>query len=266
LKTEIFNMSFENILVENEGGISRITINRPDKMNALNKGVLSELKVAIDSLLADDNLKGAILTGAGDKAFVAGADIAEFANYPYEQAKELSQFGHDLFDKIEQSPKPVLALINGYTLGGGCELAMACHMRIATETSKFGQPEVNLGLIPGYGGTQRLARYIGRPKATELLVTGDMIGAEEALQLGLINYVLPADEALEKANKIMGKVARKSTLAVGRMLNLVQDYYSKDKNGFANEVEEFGRSFETEDFKEGTTAFLEKRKPEFKGA
>lgn len=258
-------MNFNNLKYSVEGSICTITVNRPDKLNALNIETIRELREAFGQAQQDANVKGIILTGQGPKAFVAGADIAEFSNFSSAQGKEMAASGHGTFDYIENSSKPVVAAINGFALGGGCELAMSCHMRVAATNAKFGQPEVNLGIIPGYGGTQRLVRLIGRSKATELLLTGDMITADEALQLGLVNHVVSPDELLTKAQEILNKIAQKSPLAVAQVLKLINSYYDKTQNGFQEEISQFGECFSTEDFKEGVSAFLEKRKAAFTG-
>lgn len=258
-------MSFENLLLTTENGICTITINRPDKLNALNKKTVQELGAAFEQVKKDDSVKAVILTGAGPKSFVAGADIAEFVGLSVEQGKSMAQAGQDVFKSIENCPKPVLAAVNGFALGGGCELSMACHLRVAADNAKFGQPEVNLGLIAGYGGTQRLIQYIGKTKATELHMTADMISAEQALQLGLVNYVVPQDQLMSKSIELLQKIMSKSPKAITGVINTVNAYYTECVDGFAAEVNEFGKCFATEDFKEGTSAFLEKRKAVFTG-
>ncbi|MBN8701967.1 MAG: enoyl-CoA hydratase/isomerase family protein [Bacteroidetes bacterium] len=258
-------MNYENILMNNENGITTITINRPEKLNALNKKTIQEIGHAIADSIANTAVSGIIITGAGPKSFVAGADISEFLGLTVEQGKYLAQAGHDVFDSIENSTKPVIAAINGFALGGGCELAMACHMRIASNNAKFGQPEVNLGLIAGYGGTQRLTQYIGKAKSMELHLTADMITADEALRLGLVNYVTTPEELINKAKEMLEKIKTKSPVAVSSAIAAINYYYQSHKVGYKKEVEEFGKCFGTEDFKEGTQAFLEKRKANFKG-
>lgn len=258
-------MSFEHILTEEKDGILHITINREKAMNALNISLLKEIGEAIDVLYDENNLKGAILTGSGNKAFAAGADISEFANFHSRKGVNMARSGHRVFTKIENSPKPIIAAVNGFALGGGCELAMACHMRVASENAKFGQPEVNLGIIPGYGGTQRLIQLIGKGKAIELLMTGDMIDAQEAHRLGLANHVVPQETLIDKATEILNKIGKKAPLAIARITKCVEAYFNTERDGFNVEIEEFGASMDTEDFKEGTSAFLEKRKAEFKG-
>lgn len=258
-------MNFENLLISTENGILTITINRPDKLNALNKKTVTEIGVAITSAKADDAVKAVIITGSGPKSFVAGADIAEFVGLSVEQGKELAQFGQAVFRSIETCHKPVIAAVNGFALGGGCELSMACHLRIASDNAKFGQPEVNLGLIAGYGGTQRLIQYVGKTKATELHMTADMINAEQALALGLVNYVVTPDQLMPKCIEIIEKIKSKSPKAITGVINSVNAYFENGTDGFIAEINEFGKCFATEDFKEGTSAFLEKRKANFTG-
>ncbi len=258
-------MAYENILYAVEGGIATITINRPDKLNALNRLTLAEIDSAMAEASADDVVTGILLTGSGEKAFAAGADISEFADFDEEQGTELSAAGHAIFNGIENCEKPVIALVNGFALGGGCELAMACHMRIASGNARFGQPEVNLGLIPGYAGTQRLVQLVGKAKALELLLTGDAIKADEAHRLGLVNHVVENVADLRaKGLEILNKIATKGPVAVAHCIALVNDYYDMEENGFENEIETFGSLFQTPEFKEGTQAFLEKRAPKFR--
>lgn len=255
-----------NLIIENNDGIVTVTINREKALNALNYDTFSEL----NQFFGHDakqikGLKGVIVTGAGEKAFVAGADITEFSDLNAKAGRALAKRGQDIFFLIENFNRPVIAAVNGFALGGGCELAMACHMRIAGEKARFGQPEVNLGLTPGYGGTQRLIQYIGKAKAIELLMTADMIGAEDALRLGLVNYVVPQGEEIAKATEIIQKIATKAPFAIKKVIDCVNAYYDKKKNGFEVELDAFGFCCETHDFKEGASAFLEKRKPEFIG-
>ncbi|MFN8284923.1 MAG: enoyl-CoA hydratase-related protein [Chitinophagales bacterium] len=258
-------MEFKNLLWNLEDGILTITINRADKLNALNGETIGEIKDAFEQA-KNEKLKGIIVTGAGEKAFVAGADISEFQGLNAEQGKALAQRGHDIFFLIEQMSVPVIAVVNGFALGGGCELSMACHLRIATANAKFGQPEVNLGIIAGYGGTQRLIQYIGKAKALELHLTADMIDAQTALNLGLVNYVeTDKNAAIEKAKTIIGKTATKGPIAIAKVIECTNAYYKDGVDGFAAEINAFGEIFTSEDVKEGVTAFLEKRKPEFKG-
>jgi enoyl-CoA hydratase len=256
---------YENILAENQNGVLVITINRPAKLNALNQATLKELKAVITGVYTDAAVKGVIITGAGEKAFVAGADIAEFSGLNAETGRGLAQNGHDIFFLIERCPKPVIAAVNGFALGGGCELAMACHLRVASPNAKFGQPEVNLGLIPGYGGTQRLIQLIGKGRAMELLLTSDMINAEQAHNFGLVNHIAEQADLVGRAKEILEKIFTKAPLAIGATIASVNAYFDNATNGFDAEVNEFGKLVETADFVEGTTAFVEKRKAEFTG-
>ncbi|MCE2847110.1 MAG: enoyl-CoA hydratase-related protein [Sphingobacteriales bacterium] len=258
-------MNLHNLLYTVEGDICIITINRPDKLNALNKETISEVGMAIDAAVQDADVRGIIITGSGSKAFVAGADISEFASYNLAQGMELSAHGHAVFNKVEHCPKPVIAAVNGFALGGGCELAMACHMRVAASNARFGQPEVKLGLIPGYAGTQRLPQLIGKGRAMELLMTADMIDAAEAHRLGLVNHVTEPDQLLDTCRAILTKISAQAPLAISEIIRTVNAYYDKTQNGFQTEIERFGACFTTEDVREGTDAFLNKRKAEFKG-
>jgi len=256
---------YQTLLTSLENYIFTITVNRPDKLNALNKTVFDELNVALNEVFSNAEIKSVIITGAGPKAFVAGADISEFSGLSKEQSMLLAKRGQDTFLRIENSPKPIVAAVNGFALGGGCELAMSCHFRVAAENAKFGQPEVNLGLIPGYGGTQRLVQLIGKGKALELLMSAHMIDATEAKQLGLVNYVTTADTLLEHTKKILDTINAKAPLAVAGCIKAANAVYDESKDGYAIEIEEFGNAFATEDMKEGTAAFLEKRKAIFTG-
>jgi len=257
---------YQTIKTELAAGTFIVTINRSEKMNALNKTVIEELGKAIDEVYRNPEIKSAILTGAGEKAFVAGADISEFTDLDAQGGMELAKRGQDLvFSKIENAPKPIVAAVNGFSLGGGCELAMACHFRTASENAKFGQPEVNLGLIPGYGGTQRLVQLIGKGKAMELLMTGNMIKADEAKSLGLVNHVFPKEELLEKTKDILQLIQTKAPLAIQKIISLVNEAATVSDTGLANEIKAFGESFATEDKNEGTFAFLEKRTAVFTG-
>ena len=259
-------MNFQTITTSIDNGICTITINRPDKLNALNKTVIEELGAAIDEVISNPRIRSAIITGSGAKAFVAGADISEFSSLDASGGKVLAQKGQDLvFTKIENCPKPIIAAVNGFALGGGCELAMSCHFRIASANAKFGQPEVNLGLIPGYGGTQRLVQLIGKGRALESLMTGNMIDANTALQYGLVNHVVPQEELLTKAKTILELINSKAPLAVAGCIKAVNAVFDETRNGYAVEIDSFGELFDTADAKEGATAFLEKRKANFTG-
>jgi enoyl-CoA hydratase len=257
---------YQTLLTDLQEGTLVITINRPDKMNALNKDVIEELGKVIDEVYNNKEIKAAILTGAGEKAFVAGADISEFTSLDAAGGAALAKKGQEhVFNKIENCPKPFIAAVNGFSLGGGCELAMSCHFRTASENAKFGQPEVNLGLIPGYGGTQRLTQLIGKGKAMELMMTGDMIGAEDAKSLGLVNHVFPLADLLAETKKIVQKIQSKAPVAVAKVIACINEAAKGETAGFDNEITRFGECFATEDMKEGTSAFLEKRKASFAG-
>lgn len=254
---------YKTLLTSLENGIFTVTVNRPDKMNALNKDVMSDLDAVVDEIQNNSEIKAAIITGSGQKAFVAGADISEFVGLNKEEGMQLAKKGQDIFFKIENCNKPIVAAVNGFALGGGCELAMACHFRVASDNAKFGQPEVNLGLIPGYGGTQRLTQLIGKGRALELLMTGNMIDASIALEYGLVNHVVPQDDLLPKAKMILELIITKAPLAIGKCITASNAAFSS--NGYQTEVNAFGECFATNDMKEGTSAFIEKRKPQFKG-
>ncbi len=257
-------MTFENILVEQDDNLATITINRPKKLNALNKATIEELHEAFKILNDTIDIKVILLTGSGEKAFVAGADISEFAHFSTEEGGRLAAKGQELlFDFVENLSTPVIALVNGFALGGGLELAMACHFRIASDNAKMGLPETSLGVIPGYGGTQRLPQLIGKGKAMELIMTAGMINAEDALKLGLVNYVVTQDELLPLAEKLASKIVKNSTVAISKAIRAINNGFKDGVNGYSSEIEEFGNCFGTEDFKEGTTAFLEKRKANF---
>ena len=259
-------MQYQNINIKTSKGIIILTISREKALNALNDQTMEELKDFFTRVAPRrKKAKGIVITGAGEKSFVAGADIKEFVGMDESAAAALAKRGQDIFFLIEQFPKPVIAAVNGFALGGGCELAMACHMRIASEKARFGQPEVNLGIIPGYGGTQRLVQHIGKGKAIELMLTGDMIGAEEAHRLGLVNHVVPHGEAVKKAKEIIEKIATKAPIAVANVIKSVNAYFNGVYDGYAVEVEAFGHSANTEDFQEGASAFIERRTPDFKG-
>lgn len=256
---------YQTLRTELADNIFFIYINRPDKMNALNQQVMAELALAIEEVYSNRNIKSAVITGAGEKAFVAGADISEFLTLSTQQGADLAKKGQVVFKHIEDSPKPIIAAVSGFALGGGCELAMACHFRIAATNARFGQPEVNLGLIPGYGGTQRLTSLIGKGKATELMMTGDMINAEEALAWGLVNYVVAPGELLNKAKEILLKIHTKAPLAIAKVIKCTNAALNKDVDGFELELEEFGACFATKDLEEGAAAFLQKRPARFTG-
>lgn len=259
-------MNYTNLLTEYNNGILVVTINRPKALNALNQQTLSDLRQLFgEDALALEDLRGVVLTGAGEKAFVAGADITEFTGLDAQGGLDMAQNGHDIFFLIERFHRPVIAAVGGYALGGGCELAMACHMRVASEKALFGQPEVNLGLIPGYGGTQRLVQYIGKGRALELMMTADMIDANKANDWGLVNHVVEHGKEVEKAVEILAKIAKKAPVAVAKCIATVNAYFDSQKDGFAQEVIEFAQTVKTEDFKEGAAAFLEKRKAAFQG-
>lgn len=257
-------MSYQNLIVETKERVMYITINRPDKLNALNRDTIEDLSMAIDAAQKDKEVRGVILTGAGPKSFVAGADISEFLGLSAAEGKAMAEKGQSVFRKFETSEKPVIAAVNGFALGGGCELAMSCHLRVASDNARFGQPEVNLGLIAGYGGTQRLTQYVGKSKAVELHLTADMIGAAEAKELGLVNHVTTAEELLPKCEEIMKKILSKSPNAVARAIAAINAYFDEGVDGFKAEADEFGKCFGHDDFKEGTSAFLEKRPAAFK--
>src|SRR6266487_253803 len=256
---------YKTLLAEVENGIFIITINRPDKLNALNKEVINELSAAVDEVYKSSEIKSAIITGAGEKSFVAGADINEFLQLDSTQGEELARRGQKIvFDKIENCPKPIVAAVNGFALGGGCELALACHFIYASENAKFGQPEVNLGLTPGYGGTQRLTQLVGRNLAMELLMSGNMISAKEAMDYGIVNKVVQQDELLTAAKAILGIIQTKAPIAVSKIIECVNNF-DHTQQGYDFEIKKFGECFATEDAKEGASAFLEKRKANFKG-
>jgi enoyl-CoA hydratase len=258
-------MAYDTLLTALENGIFTITINRPDKMNALNKDVINDLAMAVNEIYENTAIQSAIITGAGDKAFVAGADISEFTTLDAARGEELARRGQKLvFDKIENSPKPIIAAVNGYALGGGCELALACHFIIASENAKFGQPEVNLGLIPGYGGTQRLTQLTGKGRAMQLLMTGEIVAAKEALQYGIANNVVAPAELLDTVKKILLTIHSKAPLAITKVIECVNNF-DHTQAGYDFEMKKFGECFATEDKTEGTNAFLEKRKPIFTG-
>jgi len=258
-------MSESNIIIQNNDSVRTITINRPKQLNALNSQTISELSDALKSADEDNSVKVILLTGSGEKAFVAGADIKEFASFSVEEGKKLSKEGHDkLFDLAQNITTPIIAAVNGFALGGGLELAMSAHIRVASDNAKMGLPEVSLGVIPGYGGTQRLAQLVGRGKAMEMIATAGMISAEEAHKWGLVNHVTTPEGLMEKCLEIAGKIVKNSSSAIGLAIKAVNANFTDGENGFETEIEEFGNCFGTDDFKEGTTAFIERRKANFK--
>ncbi|GAB2964255.1 enoyl-CoA hydratase-related protein [Hymenobacter coalescens] len=248
-----------------DNGILTITLNRPSKLNALNAATIEDIGKAMQVALDDRQVRGIIFTGAGDKAFVAGADIAELAALSEPLARHAAERGQEVFCMIEESTKPVIAAVNGFALGGGCELAMACHFRVAADNARFGQPEVNLGLIPGYGGTQRLTQLVGKGKALELMMTADMVKADEALRLGLVNHVVPQAELLDFTRQLLSRILTKAPVAVGLVIESVNAYFDKERQGYQTEANGFARCFTSDDFREGTQAFLEKRPAAFTG-
>lgn len=259
-------MNFDTLLIDKKEAIATITINRPQKLNALNKTTLLELHSVLKTLESDTTIQVIIITGSGEKAFVAGADIAEFANFSTSEGKDLARKGQEIvFNFIENLTKPVIAAVNGFALGGGLELAMACHFRVASDNAKMGLPEVSLGVIPGYGGTQRLPQLVGKGKAMELIMTAGMISASEAKEFGLVNHVTTQEELLSFTHKIAEKIIRNSPKAIAAAIKAVNANFDVQKNGYEVEIEAFGNCFATPDFIEGTTAFLEKRKPNFPG-
>ena len=259
-------MNYENILVTKENGLAIITINRPDKLNALNKATIQELHDAFKAQDEDTAVKAIIITGTGEKAFVAGADISEFANFSVEEGGSLAARGQELlFNFVQNLSTPVIAAVNGFALGGGLELAMAAHFRIASDNAKMGLPEVSLGVIPGYGGTQRLPQLVGKGRAMEMIMTAGMINAEEAKAYGLVNHVVPQAELIEYCKGIAAKIMKNSSVAIAKAIKAINANDEDGVNGYKTEIAAFGESFGTEDFKEGTTAFLEKRKAAFPG-
>lgn len=259
-------MTYQNLLVDNRDGILVVTLNRPKALNALNRQTMADLRQLFEQdALQIPDLKGIILTGAGEKAFVAGADISEFTAIDAQGGLEMAANGQDIFFKIERFHKPVIAAVNGFALGGGCELAMACHLRIAGNHAKFGQPEVNLGIIPGYGGTQRLVQLVGKGKALELMMTADIIGAEEAYRLGLVNHIVESGQEVAKATEIIQKIATKAPVAIAKVIECVNSHFATGVDGYQTEISEFAQCVKTADFKEGATAFVEKRRAVFNG-
>ncbi len=259
-------MKYSNIVVSIEERIALVIINRPTKLNALNKQTISELSNALTELNKDKEVASILIKGEGDKAFVAGADISEFSNFSVKEGKELAAKGQEsLFDLVENLGTPVIALVNGFALGGGLELAMACHFRIASKNAKMGLPEVSLGVIPGYGGTQRLPQLVGKGRALEMIMTAGMINAERAYEIGLVNSVVEQDDLLEYGKKIAQSISKNSTVAISYAIKAVNAGFNHDMNGYKTEINAFGDCFGTEDFKEGTQAFLSKRKANFPG-
>jgi enoyl-CoA hydratase len=258
--------SFQNISLVHQDGIAKLIISRPSKLNALNMKTMEELQAAIQEVYDEPSIKGLIVTGEGEKAFVAGADIAEIADLTQVNSRKFSERGQEIFAMFENCPKPTIAAINGFALGGGCELAMACHIRVAVESAKLGQPEVTLGLIPGYGGTQRLTQLVGKGKAYELIMTGEPISAAEAHRLGLVNHVVPDQASLmAKSEEILRKIISKAPLAIEMSINCINAVFNKEENGYYTEANSFSICCKSDDFKEGTKAFLDKRKPVFVG-
>ncbi|TDH26080.1 enoyl-CoA hydratase [Segetibacter sp. 3557_3] len=256
---------YETLLTSLKENILTITINRPTKLNAVNRQVMHELGLVVEEVYNDPSVRSVLLTGAGDKAFVAGADISEFMGLSVEDGKAVARTGQELFMKIERSPKPIVAAVNGFALGGGCELAMACHFRVASENARFGQPEVNLGLIPGYGGTQRLVQLIGKGRALEMMLTGNMITAGVALQYGLVNAVVKSEELIANARALLVTINSKAPRALSMCIEAANAVFDESSNGYEAELNSFGACFGTKDMQEGTAAFLEKRKPLFTG-
>ncbi len=256
---------YSSILTSLDNNIFTITINRPDKLNALNSEVFADLNAALDEIYTNTEIRSVIITGSGSKAFVAGADISGFPGLSVQEGMTLAKAGQDTFFRIENSPKPIIAAVNGFALGGGCELAMSCHFRIASDNAKFGQPEVNLGLIPGYGGTQRLTQLIGKGRAIEMMISGAMIDAATALQYGLVNYVVPQGELLNKTISILQVINSKSPKAIAACITAANAVFDETQNGFDAEIKAFGNCFGTDDMKEGVSAFLEKRNAVFTG-
>jgi enoyl-CoA hydratase len=254
---------YQTLLTELEQGILTATVNRPDKLNALNRSVFDDLNAMMDQFDTDPAIRGVILTGSGPKAFIAGADISEFNQLSKEEAMALAKRGQDCFFRLERSRKPIIAAVNGFALGGGCELAMSCHIRLASENARFGQPEVNLGLIPGYGGTQRLTQLIGKGRAMELMMSGNMLNAADAHRVGLVNHVFTADSLLEESKKLLTTILSKGPNAVGRVIAAVNSAGAPDEAGYKEEVRLFGECFGTPEMQEGVGAFLEKRTPKF---
>jgi enoyl-CoA hydratase len=259
-------MNYSTLLVErNSDGVAVITVNRPDKMNALNALVMKELDHAVEDIIVDRSIRAVIITGAGEKAFVAGADISELANLNEETGHELATNGQSVFMRIARSPKPFVAVVEGYSLGGGCELALACHLRVAGANAVFGLPEVTLGLIPGYGGTQRLTRLVGQGRAMEMILTGNPVKADQALNIGLVNRVVEPGKGMDEARVVIGSILKRAPLAVAAAIKAIIAAGETPEIGFETEADLFANLCSTNDFKVGTTAFLAKEKPTFTG-
>lgn len=256
-------IKLENIILKLENGILIATISRPKNLNALNLKLLNEIKSLMHVVYNNPEIRGLIITGSGNKAFVAGADIKEFCDFDGSQGKKMVTEGQNVFRIIENSPKPVIAAVNGFALGGGCELAMACHLRIASNNAQFGQPEVKLGIIPGYGGTQRLVQIIGKTKAMELMMTGKTINANEALNIGLVNNISPEEDLIKTSKELLYSILIQSPIAIKSVIASVNAYYTERIDGYKTEIDEFVKCVEGDDFKEGTSAFIEKRNPKF---
>ena len=258
--------SYNNILLNINEGICTLTINRPEKLNALNNATLEDIRAAVQEVYDNKEIRALIITGSGNKAFIAGADINEISELNELNGRKFSEHGQEIFDLIENCPKPVLAAINGYALGGGCELALACHIRIATKIAKLGLPEVSLGILPGYGGTQRLTQLIGKGRAMELMMSGEMITAERGWEMGLINHIVESpDQLMPLSRELVGKFMKNAPLAVGMVIEAVNASQRNDLNGYQTESNCFSNALKTTDFTEGTRAFIEKRQPKFKG-
>lgn len=257
-------MDYQNLLLEKKDNLLTITINRESKLNALNAKTLGEIKAAFQDAYDDDSVRVIIITGKGSKAFVAGADISEIKDLNELNARKFSEEGQEIFQSIESCPKPVIAAVNGFALGGGCEIALACHIRVASENAKFGLPEVSLGIIPGYGGTQRLPQLVGKGIANELILSGDMITAQRAYEIGLVNHVVQQDELMAKTVELANKILNKAPLAVSHVIDCTNASFSNN-SGYQTEANAFSSAIKTEDFVEGTSAFLEKRKAKFSG-
>lgn len=257
---------YKNLKAEMKEGILTLTINRPEKMNALNRATIEELRDAIQEVYDDKDIKGVIITGEGEEAFIAGADITEIAELNEVNGRKFSESGQEVFSLIEKCDKPIIAAVNGYALGGGCELAMACHMRVATENAEMGQPEVNLGIIPGFGGTQRLTQLVGKGKALEIMMTADKVSAQEAWRIMLVNHLVPDKKTLlSYCRELIEKISSKAPLAIGMVVDCVNAVYNHDENGFQTEANSFAACCKSKDFDEGTAAFLSKRPAQFKG-